>query len=315
MSETDWLAFERFDFAPLAGRWGVVRMMGALSEQPQIPAAPRLVVTRPRGRQLTRRIRQCDGPSREPVAVARLVRGPPRGRGAPTGAVRAHRPRPSGDRPAGTRDADPAAERPGGAASGPTLAAAGPRSAGDRDGDRARPVGHEPARHRTRRREGDPDPARRARRHRPGGLADRPGSPRRRRARRASGQARRQAGRHSRRRAPGSGGAEERSRQAEDEVAATGDRQAHGLGQALPAPSTARTPSTRARGSIRPPQRRRRPRAPTRLLAAGSRRRSRRRPFRRCPVGQARRRSPTRTPRATPATRSPSIILGPPARG
>lgn len=48
MSETDWLAFERFDFAPLAGRWGVVRMMGALSEQPQIPAAPRLVVTRPR---------------------------------------------------------------------------------------------------------------------------------------------------------------------------------------------------------------------------------------------------------------------------
>ncbi len=47
MPETDWLALERFDCAPLAGRWGVVRMMGALSEQPQIPATPRLVVTRP----------------------------------------------------------------------------------------------------------------------------------------------------------------------------------------------------------------------------------------------------------------------------
>ena len=47
MTQTDWLTLERFDCAPLAGRWGVVRMMAALSEQPQIPATPRLVVTRP----------------------------------------------------------------------------------------------------------------------------------------------------------------------------------------------------------------------------------------------------------------------------
>ena len=47
MSETDWLTLERFDCAPLAGRWGVVRMMAALSEKPQIPGTPRLVVTRP----------------------------------------------------------------------------------------------------------------------------------------------------------------------------------------------------------------------------------------------------------------------------
>ncbi len=247
--------------------------------------------------------------------MARLVRGPPRGRGAPRGAVRAHRPRPSGDRPAGTRDADPAAERPGGAASGPTLAAAGPRSAGDRDGDRARPVGHEPARHRTRRREGDPDPARRARRHRPGGLADRPGSPRRRRARRASGQARRQAGRHSRRRAPGSGGAEERSRQAEDEVAATGDRQAHALGRRFRRQAP---PGLQARGQGEASGHLKEDDAPAHppgfwQLAADAAVAADR--FAAARLGQARRRSPTRTPRTTPATRSPSIILGPPARG
>lgn len=47
MSERDGFALERLDVAPLAGRWGVVRMLAALSEQPDIPRAPRLVIERP----------------------------------------------------------------------------------------------------------------------------------------------------------------------------------------------------------------------------------------------------------------------------
>ena len=231
MSETDWLALERFDFAPLAGRWGVVRMMGALSEQPQIPAAPRLVVTRPRavsshgafvnatdrrGSQLLW-LASFAVPlevAEHPEALFELIAPghPAIALPAPgtlilplsaRAELRLARRLPQlglGRRATAMATAL--------ALSATSLPVTGLAAA------KATPTLH--VAHGV---------------TAPGGLADRPGSPRRRRARRASGQARRQAGRHSRRRAPGSGGAEERSREAEDEVAATGDRQAHGLGR------------------------------------------------------------------------------------
>jgi soluble lytic murein transglycosylase-like protein len=46
MPERSWLALERFEYSPLAGRWAVVRMRAALESEFQVPACARLLISR-----------------------------------------------------------------------------------------------------------------------------------------------------------------------------------------------------------------------------------------------------------------------------
>ena len=315
MSETDWLAFERFDFAPLAGRWGVVRMMGALSEQPQIPAAPRLVVTRPRavsshgafvnatdrrGSQLLW-LASFAVPlevAEHPEALFELIAPghPAIALPAPgtlilplsaRAELRLARRLPQlglGRRATAMATAL--------ALSATSLPVTGLAAA------KATPTLH--VAHGVTGREVSPT----ARAHpvvvAHVALPDKPVV----KLATTPGVA------HPDPAVPKSAHAKPKTklpRPVTAKLTASG-----GASGAKHRPDSKHAGKAEASGHLKEDDA---TRAPTRLLAAGSRRRSRRRPFRRCPAGQARRRSPTRTPRATPAARSPSIILGPPARG